>query len=248
MIWVKIKGMRQSCLIDSGSKVSIISERAVKRHRLQEISGRGSSLTLFGADGNPIQVKAEADIDFEVNGFHMNSRFKIVRKLVHEMIIGMDVLTEHCATIDLINGLVYFGDHSVGTHFSPDCETHVTTTKTVVIPPFSEAIVVAKIDSNYQLQTSIIEKMPNLYLKRLVLARCVVSPTDRLVNTRVLNSTSATVYLKRKSKIGIIAPCTVENVNNVNTVTCEASGDFHERCSENETFKSPEDILDELGD
>ena len=219
----------------------------MKKHRLRENVPQGKPLTLFGADGNPIQVKGEIDLDFEVEGYHMNARFKIVKRLVFDMIIGLDVLKEHGATIDMINGIVYFGDHLVATPFSSGIEDYITTTKTAVILPFSEAIIAAKIDNKYKLQTSIIERLPNLHLKRIALARCVVSPKNCLVNVRVLNPTSATVYLKRKTKIGTIEPCQVDFVNNVNTDIDNESTKHQGVGKVSHTLSSPEDILSNLG-
>ena len=76
--------MRQLALIDSGSKTAIVSQRCMERHRLHENALQGRPSTLFGADGNPIQVKGETDLDFEVEGYHMNARFKIAKKLVYD--------------------------------------------------------------------------------------------------------------------------------------------------------------------
>ena len=89
--------------------------------------------------------------------------------------------------------------------------------------------------------------MSNLHLKRLMLAKCVVSPMNCLVNVRVLNPTSATVYLKRKTKIGIIETCQVYFVNNVNTDIDNESTKHQGVCKVSHTLSSPEDILSNLG-
>ena len=129
----------------------------------------------------------------------MHGKFAIVKNLSYTVIIGMDLLSEHKAVIDVSNECVYFGDHLTATPLCDGPIAHVSTIKTIAVPPYSEALVVARIDSNYKLQTSVVEPIKELHHKRLALSRCVISPTGHQTNIRILNPTSATVYLKRKA-------------------------------------------------
>ena len=192
-------------MINIGASLSCCSEECVRRYRLRTLPS-SNNRKLCGTNGKSITVTGETDIDIEVNGYHMHARFKIVKNLKHTVIIGIDMLTEHKAMIDAGRRCVYFGDFLVAAPLCDAPSARISTLKIMVVPPFSEVLVLARIDSNYKLQTSLVEPISELHHKRLALARCVVSPTDHTANVRVLNPTSATVYLKREVEIGSITP------------------------------------------
>ena len=242
-IYTKIGGKREVCLIDTGACVSCCSEDCVRKHRLKIIP-TSNNRSLYGADGKPITVTGETDIDIEVNGYHMHARFKVVKNLKHTVIIGIDMLTEHQAKIDVGRGCVYFGDFLVAAPLCDAPSTRISTLKTLVVPPFSEVLVLAKIDSNYKLQTSLIEPISELHHKRLALARCVVSSTDHTTNIRVLNPTSATVYLKRKVEIGTITPIDDAMIDNFEN---EEPDSVSPSPPTTNTVKTPDQILADLG-
>ena len=91
---------------------------SVRKHRLKVLPNRNNR-SLCGADGKPITVRGETDIDIEVNGYHMQARFKIVKNLKHAVIIGIDMLTDHKAMIDG-RGCVYFGEFLVASRTDDD--------------------------------------------------------------------------------------------------------------------------------
>ena len=217
LICVRIGGRRQICAGGHRcERSSVCSEECVRRYRLRRLPN-SSNRSFFGADGNPIVVRGETDIDIDVNGYRMQGRFKIVKNLTYTIIIGIDILTDHKAIIDVGGGCVYFGDHLTATPLCDGPIAHVSTVRTVVVPPFSEALVLAKIDNNYKLQTSLVEPVKELHQKRLALARCVIEPNEHRTNIRVLNPTSATVYLKKRTQIGTITPIDEVAINDEET-------------------------------
>ena len=119
---------------------------------------------------------------------------------------------------------------------------HVSTIKTIAVPPYSEALVVARIDSNYKLQTSLVEPIKELHHKRLALSRCVILPTCHQTNIRILFPTSATVYLKRKTQIGTIVPNDEQSIDNAEEENVEKRNPVP-----TPTLASPEEILSDLG-
>ena len=215
-ILVKIYFYDVVALLDSGARKSVIRESLVRRFRLPHTNVQGE--VLYSATGEEIPVKGVANLDIGVNGFKMPGTFNIVKNLTHELILGCDFMTSNKVKHDFYSNSVTFEDDLVATLDYKIPEAHVRTIASVVIPPFTEAIVRARVDEYYRPQTSIIEPVHNLFAKRLALARCVVSPTNDKVIVRMLNPTASTVFLKKRTKIGTIEPIDIETKTDINAI------------------------------
>ena len=246
-IFVKVNFFDVNALLDSRARKSCLRESIVRRFRLPFT--RVEDESLYSATGEEIPVIGIAHLNVDVKGFKMPGTFNVVKNLTHEMILGCDFLKSNQVKLDFEANLVMFGDNLVASPTYKISAAHVRVMTSMVIPPFTEAITIAKIDDHYKFQqTSIIEPVYNLCQKNLALARCVVSPINDKVIVRMLNSTASTVYLKRKTKIGIIEPIEVKSRTDINTVDNEPCGERGRANTKKPmSFLSPDEILNDLG-
>ena len=84
------------------------------------------------------------------------------------------------------------------------------------IPPLSEAVIQTRIDNHHNLQPSIVEPLERLNNKNVVLAKSV-SPTSYFVQCRMLNPSSASVFLKKRFCLGTFEPIDIP-ANSLNIV------------------------------
>ena len=244
-VLVKIFFYDVIALLDSGPPRNCIRKSLVRRFRLPYSKVNGE--VLYNATGDEIPVIGVAKLDIDVKGFKMPGTFNVIQNLAHELILGCDFMTSNKVKLDFDSNSVTFGDDLVEKLNYKIPEAHVRTIASVVIPPFTEAIVNARVDEHYKPQTSNIEPIHNLCAKRLALARCVVSPTSNRVVVRMLNFTASTVFFLKRTKIGIIEPIDLETKTEINTIGKTNNITSSESFTNKQSFLSPEEIVDDLG-
>ena len=162
---------------------------------------------MYTADGTPIEIVGTTVLDINVQGLKMPTKFNVMKKLTHGLILGLDFMIKHDVHLNFKEGVITFEDDLVFAHFcrrSSKHDTFVRNQVATVIPPLTEAIIKARIDNNYSMGTSIIEPLASLADRKLAMARSIVSPKDTFTVCRVLNPTNSTIYLKKNLPLGRI--------------------------------------------
>ena len=116
-----------------------------------------------------------------VQGLKMPTKFNVMKKLTHGLILGLDSMIKHEVHLNFKEGVITFEDDLVSAHFCRRSSKHdifVRNQVATVIPPLTEAIIKARIDQNYSMGTSIFEPLANLADRKLAMARSIVSPKD----------------------------------------------------------------------
>jgi hypothetical protein len=97
---------------------------------------------LFSADSTPIKAQAQIDVDVKLGGMTFPFEFTVVENIGFDCILGMDLLGETKAVIDiprsvltLFEGLTAINMTVTGSHVT------VSTISAVIIPPFSLHII-----------------------------------------------------------------------------------------------------------
>lgn len=207
---------------------------------------------LFGADGKPIPILGEVTLSVGIEGLRIPGTFLVVKNLSYPMILGIDFLQQNQAVIDTNHGVVTFCDELVAAPFirrRPEHTAYVRAANSFTIPPLSEAVVQARIDSHYRLQTSIVEPFPSLVNRNVALAKSIVSPSCHFIVCRLLNPTSSSVFFKEGSRLGCIEPIEVPE-NDMNNLNLNAPDDQPTQASTKPKFssmQSADQILSELG-
>ena len=162
---------------------------------------------MYTADGTPIEIVGTTVLHINVHGLKMLTKFNVMKKLTHGLILGLDFMIKHDVHLNFKEGVITFEDDLVFAHFCRRSSKHdffVRNQVATVIPPLTEAIIKTRIDNNYSMGTSIIESLANLADRKLAMARSIVSPKDTFTVCRVLNPTNSTIYLKKNLPLGRI--------------------------------------------
>ena len=92
-IRVKIGGLFNIALLDTGCGTSIISQNFARKHKLKVMKLKpGQNYILFAANGTKINVLGQTTINLNLGGLTVQFDFLIVDKLNHDMILGIDFL------------------------------------------------------------------------------------------------------------------------------------------------------------
>ena len=215
--------------------------------KIQPLDGNDCDC-LFGANGDPIEILGTVSVDVNINGLKMPTTFQILKNLSHSIILGIEFLEQNKAVIDTHRGIVTFHDIT-GTPFirrRPDNTAFVRAARSITIPPLTEAIVDVTIDRHYSLKhPSIIEPVERLIDKKVMLAKCIVTPKSHVLQCRMLNPTSASVFFKRNYIFGTIEPLG-DQCHDINVIDSQQSPGSSQIHSEKTKITSPEEILKEL--
>ena len=232
-------------LLDSGAVNSCIREAVVQRFGFPRTNIPETN--LYGANGEVIPVLGTSRLKVEVEGFRMGGEFKIIRNLSHQLILGEDFLSEHGFDMNFGSRVVTFGNELVAALKQEKPVIFVRTRDSVLIPPRSEVIINATVDRPYRRQTSTVEPVHTLGARKLALAHSVVNVNEKNgVPVKLLNPTSESIYLRRKTKVGIISPLDEKLI-----VSNQTSADLNTINSETKTepgkILSAEQVVEELG-
>ena len=120
---------------------------------------------MYTADGPPIEIVGTTVLDINVQGLKMPTKFNVMKKLTHGLILGLDFMIKHKVHLNFKEGIITFENDLVFAHFCRRFLKHDTFVRNqvaTVIPPLTEAIIKARIDQNYSMGASIIEPLANL--------------------------------------------------------------------------------------
>ena len=227
-----------------------MNEQTTRRLKLkiQPLDGNDCDC-LFGANGDPIEILGTVSVDVNINGLKMPTTFQILKNLSHSVILGIEFLEQNNAVIDTHRGVVTFHDIT-STSFirkRPDNSAFVRATRSITIPPLTEAIVDVTIDEHYSLRhPSIIEPVDRLIEKKVMLAKSIATPKSHLVQCRMLNPYyGASVFIKKGHILGTIEPLGDQR-HDINVLDSQQSPGNSQIHSEKTKITSPEGILKEL--
>ena len=106
-IKIMIENIKVEALIDTGSKISGISESLYNKHKTEFKKCEKlplPNLTAIGFTGEKSQkLKIQICSFVQFNSLKLKCNFIIIPKLIKECIIGIDLLNILCATVDLKN-------------------------------------------------------------------------------------------------------------------------------------------------
>lgn len=197
---VYVNGQRFLALLDSGCELSLAPSKLVDKRQLRPTTQR-----VYAANGSPIQVLGETDIEFTVGG-QATYATVLVTPDVSELMLGITWLTERHGVWDFynrtlsINGAV-FPLHSRKT--SVMCR-RVYVEDNIVVAPRQQVDVPARSTvNNITVSESKDWMLETQQLRRGVLvARTLLPDTHRGIAVRVVNTTSEPQELRRDTCLG----------------------------------------------
>jgi len=120
---------------------------------------------LFTADGQPMKVCGTISLSINIKGLIVPLTFHVLERLTHNLILGINFLSQTKANIDLATRTVTFYDELVGLDIAKSNATLLRTTDAVLVPPRSEALVPVAVPSDFGSGLAIVEPAVNLNKK-----------------------------------------------------------------------------------
>jgi hypothetical protein len=125
--------------------------------------------------------------------------------LSQKLIIGLDLLNASQAKIDLEDKTVIFCDLVALPLETSRQQKNLKLINALIIPPRSETLIPVTIPQHYVLRTSMIEPVPSLKNKSLLLAKVLIQPDRHITTCSVLNLTNQAKFMKKGTVIATIA-------------------------------------------
>ena len=89
MIEVKLGNTGVQALVDTGAKLSCISEQLLQCHELFKFCKiRKCDKRAYGVNGEPVVTLGIVEVSFKINNFSFTHEFTILRGLIHPMLLG----------------------------------------------------------------------------------------------------------------------------------------------------------------
>ena len=231
IIHVKIGRKQTTGLIDTGSTLTLISERffnkvkqsAKGQHRLVE---KPRTQKLIAANATPLRVQTALECDIRIAGIAIPASCIVIQNLTHDVIIGLDTLqlarakiSVHSRTIDLYDGLI-----TIPLIEASRCTTAVTVAS-IKIPPYSKAIFPVSTKTPLLYGTYETQTHPNIPCKRILVAHAVVQskPGQREIPCCVINPTDKHIQFRKGTPITMLQQAQViENKQEQKKLTTQA--------------------------
>jgi len=155
-------------------------------------------------------------LSITIQGLIIPFTFHVLERLTHNLILGINFLSQTKANIDMATQTVTFYDDLVGLNITKSNETLLRTIDAVLVPPTSEALVPVAVPSNFGPGLAIVEPAVNLRTIHLALAKAVVLPQQDSTVCKLLNPTNSSIFLKRRSTIAVINKLSIGSINVIN--------------------------------
>ena len=200
-------------LVDTGAHNSCISRHFVNHLGFQKEIIASSRRRLFTASGKPMTVAGTIQLTLDIHNLKIPVTFNVINVLMHDVILGLDFLTQTEANIDFSSRVLTLYDDLVGVNLTKSSDVVLKTIDAVVIPPKSEAAIPVSVPARHGSVLSIVEPSVTLNQKHLALAKALVVPRGNRTICKILNPTDSHIFLRRRTAIGVIEKISIDSVN-----------------------------------
>ena len=187
-----VNGVQISFLVDTGAVVTLLRKDTWERISAadpQELSP-WSELQLVGVGGTSLSVHGSASVKIELEGKMFTTNVVVVSPLITMAILGLDVLKQNRASIDVESKQLHLAECSLPLR-EPELQNgrkrKVKAEKTTEIPPRSVIEVMACIDDPVEPGTMWLLEETTEKRAPTAVARALVQPTSTRVPIRLLN-------------------------------------------------------------
>ena len=184
-----------SLLLDMGSAVTLIRRdiwERVEEKGIQALVPSKEQL-LVSVDGSPLDILGQTEVMLQIGSKKLSTKVVVVSELTTEAILGIDVLNQYKATIDLSSKKLLLGetkDEQVPLELPHQIRSNrkqpIAVVEAVRIPPCSEVIVEGTVDEEVNQQTWLVEGATSRR-SPVAVARALVEPRGGKVPLCLLN-------------------------------------------------------------
>ena len=216
-ITLKLGKISVESLVDTGSTVSIINEQVAKRLKLQvRPLNETNTLNLTSANGSDLPIIGTMDLQLYFQGLILPQTVYVSPLLEHSLVLGVDFLSQNRAILNYRLGILSLYEDLVRVrlHSRFDTLNSISVARTICIPAYHEALILANSPKFFNNKTVLLEPLSNVQFNKLAVARALARCQNNTVVCRVLNYNPHVLTLKRGMKIA-----KVENLKTISSIT-----------------------------
>jgi len=226
---ILINNKHTRALIHTGAHYSCINADYAKRNRLP-ISSSSSLPQLLSADGNNMSVIGRTEAYVSIAGYVCEVEFIVVAALHHNIILGLDMLRESNAVIDMSNSTLSVANNLFTVPLLQRFAPHhiLRTVNSVTVQPHHEVQLPVRIAPQYKLCPSIIEPLLTSQHMSLAVAKVYVEPREHVTVCQLVNLSDKPVILPARKAIATITPADLMQPSSSNSKAHESCvSDIH---------------------
>jgi hypothetical protein len=213
-------------LVDSGASFSCITESTFKRIVARDGNSRlkvaplTDNIRLSSATGSPLHIIGEVMLDIRLQSHLIPQKFLVIRNLHHSGVIGMDLLKDCKAVINLSDQTLHLFDSSIVAPLitARDHANALCLMQTIRIPGHTEAILPVTLARHAPYRghdPAITEAWPGITNRGIGIAKALVQPQNTRTICRILNVNSTPQTLRRGTRIAYLSPIDASDPFNV---------------------------------
>ena len=199
-------GLTVQFLIDTGAAISVVSAEFLHRTPLGSTFPLepGKLHAVKTVSGEQLPVQGKVTLPLIIENAQYSCEAHVIENLGYDFVLGRDFLRQNNAVIDLGGDTLRLQKDDSPSPPVLDSTCQVRVQSTCVVPPYSEVLVPAKLETSFAHKTGLIEpnvRLGERYNLQGAAVLTVVSPSN-LVPFRILNPTSQPVTLYRETNLG----------------------------------------------
>ena len=228
-IHIKVNYLPTSALVDTGCFCSCISPELVRQLKLTVLPLNENEYSqVLSANCGRIRVFGKVDVSLNFAGLLVPYTLYVLENLIHAVMLGMDILKELRANIDLSSNRISFYDNLVTLPItkSHKSEVMLRSVKAVTLPPCSESLIPVQYQEPFMADTALIEPLPTLQKRCVLAARVTVKPHNNRTFCRLLNPNNTPKRIRKNEVIAAMSPVIIPEqlsrspeMNSINTIS-----------------------------
>lgn len=248
---IEINSKSVQCLLDSGADISAISKFLLDQVAPDAEIKKSHLNQIIGVCGETHQVLGQVELTFSCNGVVFTQIFHVFQHLHSKILVGIDFLQKYKVQVNFgeteMSVLNLNSVQTIKVPVTTTTSTHTENAKlkeATVVPPHSECVIPVWIPMPPE---SLVLLEPNNCLSQHELAggRTVIEVNNFQGTYRLINPTSATVYLKKNFAV---AKANLIHQSSISVLENEESAVLSNISAQNsDKSKNYEKLVKELG-
>ena len=245
IISVQLNSHHVRTLVDTGAEISCICEHVLKECGVMYKLGP-SNLNVVGVCGERHGVLGTIDLPFTIGRLQMVHKVYVFRRLHHQMILGMDFMTQHKSSFDVGNSVFKLYGGLTETPIQEEGLNHVTqkvavSTVNVKIPANSQCLIPVTLKDCDQ-QLVMLEPHSTLCTRNsLIGAKALVSPKANWTMYQVFNPSEMSVTLTAGKVVATVIP--IHEEIEINSISMNKDSTTPERRSPDKKMSHSSDSI-----
>jgi hypothetical protein len=219
MILTEVYGNKARCLVDTGAQISCISDTYFNKLNLSKDSIKPSKVTaIVGVGGAEHKIIGLVELPLKLGQCTVLQAFHILPAMSIQLIIGIDFLQQHKATIDYSSNKLSILEGEIKVCFLTSHTGIVRIAKKVTIPARTEITIEAKVSRIKSNHGMLIEPIASVNQIGLLVAKSVVKVSDSKVFITIMNPQEIPVTMKTNKPIASISSVDINSIEPIDQI------------------------------